>query len=89
MVVMLRSKKQMIHESHGLLQARMQHRACKEVRPQLPYTIGQTEARCAELSQDLCQCPGIMIGFMSLAIAQVSDGERFAAPDKVIHTRHP
>ena len=49
MVVVLRSKIQMIHEPHGLFQTRMQHGTGKESRLKFPYVINQTESRCAEL----------------------------------------
>ena len=88
MVVVLRNKVQMIHEPHRLLQTRMQHGASKEGRLKFSYAIHQTESRCAELSQNLCQRPSIVIGFMSLEIAQVGDGECISTSEKIVHTRH-
>ncbi len=89
MVVVLRNKVQMIHEPHGLLQTRMQLGAGKEGRLKFSYALQQTESRCAELSQSLRQLPGIVVGFMSLAIAQVRDGECVSIRQKVVHTRQP
>lgn len=89
MVVVLRNKVQMIHEPHRLLQTRMQHGAGKEGRLKFPYALHQTESRYAELSQNLYQLPGIVLGFMSLAIAQVRDGECVSIRQKVVHTSHP
>ena len=89
MVVVLRNKVQMIHQPHGLLQTRMQPGAGKEGRLKFLYTLHQTESRCAELSQNPDQLPGIVVSFVSLAIAQVRDGEGVSIRQKVVHTRHP
>ena len=89
MVIVLRNKVQMIHEPHRLLQTGMQHGASKEGRLNFPDAIDQKESRCAEFSQNPCQRPSIVIGCMSLAIAQVGDGECVSTGEKVVHTRHP
>jgi len=77
---MLRDKIQMIHEPHGLFQTRMEQGAGEAGGRQICDAIGQPESRPAELSQNLIPFTSIVIGFMSLAIRQVRDGERASAP---------
>ncbi len=66
----------------------MQPGASKEGRLKFPYVIHQTVSRCAELGQNLYQLPAVVIGFMSLAIAQVHERERASIRQKVVYTRH-
>jgi hypothetical protein len=89
MIVVLRDKVQMIHETHGLLQSRMQLGTCKESWLKFPYVIHQTSSRRAELNQNLHQIPAVVFCFMSFAIAKVCGGERVSIREKVIHSRQP
>lgn len=86
MIVMLRDKVQMIHETHGLLQSRMQLGTSKESWLKFPYAIHQTSSRCAELNQNLHQIPAVVFCFMSFAIAKVRGGEHVSIRQKVIHS---
>jgi len=89
MIVVLRHKVQMIHETHGLLQSRMQLGICKESWLKFPYVIHQTSSCCAELNQNLRQIPAVVLCYMGLAIAKIRGGERVSIRQKVIHSRLP
>lgn len=89
MVIVLRNEVQMVNKPHGLVQTRMQLGSRKEGRLKLLYAIHQTEPRCAKVSQDFCQLPGIVVCLMGLAIAQIGNAECHSIRKKIIHTHHP
>lgn len=88
-IVMLRHEVQMIHQPHGLLQTWMQHRTAKDRGFDAPHPIHQPAPGGPELSQNLVQVPGIVVGLMRLAIAEVRHGEGISTSEKIFDPRHP
>ena len=83
-VIVFRDKVQMIDQAHGLLKARMQHGAAEESWLKLSNMIDQTKPGGAEVGQDFEQLPGIVIGFMGAAIAQIRGGKGVSTDEEII-----
>jgi len=80
MVIVLRPKVQVVDQTHGLLQARMQHRSGKDCGGQRLYALYQTQTCCAEVSNDLIERTGVVIGFVGFSILQIGGGEFGVCP---------
>jgi len=89
MVVVFCSEEEMIHQSHWLLEARVEFGSSNRRRIQRLRATDQLLACPAELLEDYRDGLGVVVGLVSLAISQVSRRKFVSIGQKVIHAREP
>jgi predicted nucleic acid-binding protein len=70
-VIVLSCKIKVIHQSHRLLETRVEHRTLERFRTKSLNSIQQLEAGFSELADNFLDFPSVVAGFMGLAIGEV------------------
>src|SRR5262249_46698401 len=88
-IVVFRREEQMIDESHRLLQAWVQHRSRDRCWLKLLDVLHKPEPLRAERCQNLGQLPGVVVGFVGFAVAEIRGRERVLVGQEVLDAREP
>ena len=86
---MLGDEVEVVYQTHGLFQPRVQHGAGKHLRLEFFYAIDQSQPRFAKPAQNVGQRARVVIGVVSFAIAEVGGGEGVSAFQEVFDAGHP
>jgi hypothetical protein len=88
-IVVFGDEEQVVHQSHGLLQSRMEQTTSDLIRSDLLGSIHQLPSCFSKLRQNLLKRPRIVIGLGRSAIGQVSNAEFASAAQEVLDSFYP